>query len=158
MFELETEGPTGAGDGLYGIEVRDGSDAVLFTRFFTVDRTVREDEGAASPPPDDAIVRFSELVPVQANAAKLVVFAGNDEVGEIEPGGTTPVVTLTSGFSRAGGAAAAGLLVGKSRTETAPSTLLGGVFERRRRHVADDRTALQRHEPDHRQQHRRRRG
>jgi hypothetical protein len=62
---------------------------------------VREDEGQ-QPGSDEELLRFSELVPVQANAAKIVVLSSEAVLGEIELGGATPVVTLTSGFSRAG--------------------------------------------------------
>jgi len=100
LFQLETEGSMEAGSGPYTIEVRDGSDAVLFTRLFRVDDVRREDEGAEQAA-EANIGRFAELVPVQAGAAKIVVLSEDDPVGEIVLGGATPVVQLTSGVASA---------------------------------------------------------
>ena len=101
IFQQETQGDPGAGAGPFRMEVQDAGENVLFTRFFAVDRAVKEDEGQEELPPD-AVVHFGELVPVQAGATKIVLSSGDDEVGEFEFGGTTPVVQLTSGLSRAG--------------------------------------------------------
>ncbi|HUF53895.1 MAG TPA: hypothetical protein VMR52_09010 [Dehalococcoidia bacterium] len=98
LFELETEGSVEAGTGLYRVEVRDSVGGVLFTRFFAVDDSQFEDEGPQASQDAD-VVRFAELIPVQANAAKIVVISGSNEVGELELGGVTPVVQLTSGIS-----------------------------------------------------------
>jgi hypothetical protein len=46
---------------------------------------------------DPAVVRFAELIPVQAGAAEIAVFSGNTEL-EVSPlGGSAPVVNLTPG-------------------------------------------------------------
>ena len=96
IFQLETQGETDPGTGLYSIEVRDGSGAVLYERFFFVDKTVKEDVGSA-PGADPAVVRFGELIPVQAGAAEIAVFSGNNELEVIPLGGSAPVVNLTPG-------------------------------------------------------------
>lgn len=87
---------TDPGSGLYSIEVRDGASSVLYERFFSVDKTLKEDVGDLGDV-DPAVVRFAELVPVQAGAAEIAVFSGNNELEVIPLGGSAPVVNLTSG-------------------------------------------------------------
>jgi hypothetical protein len=96
IFRLETQGETDAGSGLYSIEVRNASNSVLYERFLSVDRVLKEDIGSGNPP-DPAVVRFAELIPVQAGAAEIAVFSGNNELETIPLGGAAPVVNLTPG-------------------------------------------------------------
>ena len=93
MFELETEGSDGGGSGVYRLEVRDGSDAVLFTRFFSSDQPYKEDEGQEASTADQT---FAETIPVQAGAASIVLLSASDQtIGTIELSGQPPIVDLS---------------------------------------------------------------
>lgn len=93
LYELETLGLDVAGEGTHRIEVRDATDAVLFTRFFTPTSSSPETEGEHR----ESTPFFTELVPVQAAAASIVVLnSANVELSSLAMGGVVPVVTFVS--------------------------------------------------------------
>lgn len=106
LYEVETTGDEGAGNGDYRIEVTGPDSNVLFTRSFTpIEISARPEPGEE----DDPSLIFSELIPLQDGAARIVVIDDTEtEIGEIELGGDAPVVTI----SAMGGAGSAEDVVG----------------------------------------------
>jgi hypothetical protein len=93
LMQLATVGDSGSGSGTYKIEVRDTGGTPLFTRLFTPAST-HPDLG-----PDqqevEGLPSFTELIPVQAGASRIVVLGpGSDEIGSIELGGSAPAVSI----------------------------------------------------------------
>jgi hypothetical protein len=101
LFSLETEGPVGTGSGSMKIVVEDGGGAALFTRQFNTAQAspdIPPDGDAESGPP-----AFSEMLPVQEGAARIVVFDGTDtEIGSIVLTGVVPTVEVTAAVGAAG--------------------------------------------------------
>ncbi len=94
LLQFELEAPVEPGSGSHRIEVQDVGGAALFTRFFT------PAHGHGSPSPGDPVLEtedaFSELIPVQAGAAAIVVIDDTDaEIGAITLDGAAPAVTIT---------------------------------------------------------------
>lgn len=102
LFAIVTDASSEAGDGTHVIEVQNGAGGVLFTRHFTpaIPQTDTEDADVQADPV------FSELVPVTAGAAKILVKApGGAVLGTLQLGGTPPTVGITApsgGFDATG--------------------------------------------------------
>jgi hypothetical protein len=91
IFTFETTAESGGGTGSDRIEVRNAGGDVLFTRNF--DRIEMGSEGEE----EEAVFFFTQLVPVQANAASIhVLDASNVELASATLGGTAPTVTITA--------------------------------------------------------------
>ncbi len=93
LFQFDAVARTDTGSGTHRIDVRDAGGAVLFTRLFTpvVGQTRATDGRTRTGRP-----RFSEMIPVQPNAVRIVI---EDEAGSVTGsvvlGGSTPAVTIT---------------------------------------------------------------
>jgi hypothetical protein len=93
LLEVETTGSTDTGAGSHRIEVRGAGGQVLFTRHFTpvaadAKLVPGADEGPTTP-------SFSELIPVQAEAASIVIVdAQSHDIGSIVFGGAASAVTI----------------------------------------------------------------
>jgi hypothetical protein len=93
LFTLETVGATGSGVGLHRIEILDATDSVLFARNFDPAQPVDETPGGEGP----GSPFFTELVPVQAGAARIAVLGPSDTpLGSLDLGGIAPTVEITS--------------------------------------------------------------
>lgn len=105
LFEVETIGPTDQGTGTaYYFLVRDGSDTVLFARYFDVEQPQGDVPPGAEEPVFD--VAFHELVPVQPEATKIEIYEWSGLlVGTLDLAGDAPEVQITS---PAGGGLVAG--------------------------------------------------
>lgn len=102
VFDETTVGPVDAGTGTHRIEVQDAAGAVLFLRQFTPSSAHSESSGPEASGP----AVFFELIPVQAGAARVVVFNPADAaIGTVAFGGSAPVVRL---LQPAGGGSLAG--------------------------------------------------
>ena len=94
LFQQALNGPTDSGSGSYQIQVQGASGSVLFTRQFEpwVPQADLDDFGDPYGPP-----MFTELVPVQATAAKIVVLdPSNIPIGTVNLTGASPSVALTA--------------------------------------------------------------
>lgn len=91
VFQLQTAVPQDAGSGTHQIQVLDSSGAVLFDRFFTPANSSTETSGTDVQGPPT----FSELIPVTAGAAQIVVLdPSGAQIGGLTLGGLSPVVQL----------------------------------------------------------------
>ncbi len=90
IFTVETIGDTEPGSGSYRIEIRDNSEIVLFTRFFTPTLFSIESITDTEMSPT-----FFEVVPVQASATHIILFGPTGiELGQIALGGAIPTVDI----------------------------------------------------------------
>jgi hypothetical protein len=102
LFEWTTVGDVSTGAGTYSLQEQDSSGTVLFQRQFTPESAVTETSG----PELNGSPAFSQMIPVTANAAAIVLIGpANTELGRITLGGTAPTVTITApgaGFNATG--------------------------------------------------------
>ena len=93
LFTVETTGSTDAGNGSHRIEVRDSGETVLFTRNF--DPIILSTEAGSGDLDVVAPPFFTEIIPVQASAASIVVLdESNADVGRLLLAGAAPVVNI----------------------------------------------------------------
>src|SRR5450830_953008 len=123
VFDETTVGPVDAGSGTHRIEVQDAAGAVLFLRQFTPSSAHSESTGPEATGP----AVFFELIPVQANAARVVVFNPADAaIGSVAFGGSAPVVRLVQ--PAGGGTLAGQQTIGWTVTDADSATRTAKVF------------------------------
>lgn len=98
LFVIQASGPVGAGTGSHRIDVLDANGSLLFTRFF--DPAVIHTDPAVTTNGtfgEEFVVRFfSELVPVQAAAARIVIEDPDGiELARLDLEGEPPRVNIT---------------------------------------------------------------
>lgn len=94
IFTIDTQGSTETSSGTHRIEALDAGGIVFFTRFFTPEAP-HISPGPYDPAPEGAPF-FSELIPVQPNAANIAVKDASGAIlAQVALEGTAPTVNIT---------------------------------------------------------------